>query len=374
MKSNKLVLMQGNQACIEGAIKAGLRFYAGYPITPSTEIAEIASVMLPKVGGRFIQMEDEISSMAAIIGSSLCGYKSMTATSGPGFSLMQENIGFASIAEIPCVIVDVMRGGPSTGLPTSVSQGDVMQSRWGTHGDHPVIVIAPVTVKDIYYLTITAFNYSEKYRVPVIMLLDEVIAHMREGISINEEYTILSRKRPNNKTGFLPYEALEDGVPLMADIGDGYKFHVTGLCHNEKGYPTNDSEVSKKLIERLMGKIANNKDNIVLYDAINTDKCKSLIISFGSTARVCKDVVFELNDENLGLFIPYTLWPFPERQLLSLIDRNKIERIFVAELNTGQLIMEIERIAGARCEVFGINKYSGELFTPDEILQEIGRW
>lgn len=374
MNSNKLVLMQGNEACIEGAIRAGLKFFAGYPITPSTEIAEIASVKLPKAGGRFIQMEDEISSIAAVIGASLCGYKSMTATSGPGFSLMQENIGFASMAEIPCVIVDVMRGGPSTGLPTSVSQGDIMQSRWGTHGDHPVIVIAPSTVRDIYYLTIKAFNYSEKYRVPVIILLDEVIAHMRESICINEDFTILSRRRPENKKEYLPYKALEDGVPSMAAFGDGYRFHVTGLSHNEKGYPTNDSEISQKLIERLLGKIDKNREEIVLYDTLNADKCSSLIISFGSSARVCKDVVLELNTERLGLFIPYTLWPFPEKQLLSLIDKNKIKRIYVAELNAGQLIAEIERIAGSKCEVFGINKFSGELFTPDEILQKLGRW
>jgi len=364
--------MQGNEACINGAIRAGLKFFAGYPITPSTEIAELASIKLPEIGGRFIQMEDEISSIAAVIGASLCGFKSMTATSGPGFSLKQENIGYASMTEIPCVIVNVMRGGPSTGLPTSVSQGDVMQSIWGTHGDHPIIVIAPSSVSDIYYLTITAFNYSEAYRVPVILLLDEVIAHMRESVCLNSEVTLVTRKKPASKEGYLPYKAGDDGVPEMADFGQDYRYHVTGLSHNEKGYPTNDPEISGKLIERLNRKIQINADKISLYKAENIEGCNDMIIAFGSAARVCRDVVHNHIDKRIGLFIPYTLSPFPEKQLLSIIEKNKINGIFVAELNMGQLILEIKRIIGGKCRVYGINKCNGELFTPEEIINGLG--
>lgn len=370
---NKLVLMQGNEACIEGAISAGLKFFAGYPITPSTEIAELASIKLPTLGGKFIQMEDEISSIAAVIGASVCGLKSMTATSGPGFSLKQENIGYASMAEIPCVVVDVMRGGPSTGLPTSVSQGDLMQSRWGTHGDHPVIVIAPVKVSDIYYLTIEAFNYSEEYRVPVIILLDEVIAHMREAIYIDDDYRVIDRKRPKYKVDFLPYKKDDSLVPEMASFGEGYAFHITGLVHDEKGYPSSSPEVAQELIERLHKKIEINKEKIVLYDVINANKCNDLIISFGSSARVCMDVVNNYKGKGLGLFIPYTLWPFPEKQLITLININNIKRIFVAELNRGQLVEEIKRIVGSRCMIIGINKYNGELFTPDDIVEALRR-
>lgn len=373
MSVNKLILMQGNEACVEGAIRAGLKFFAGYPITPSTEIAELISIKLPSMGGKFIQMEDEISSMAAIIGASLCGLKAMTATSGPGFSLKQENIGYAAMAEIPCVIVDVMRGGPSTGLPTAVSQGDVMQSRWGTHGDHPVIVIVPSNVKDIYYLTIVAFNYSEKYRVPVVLLLDEVNAHMRESINIEGNVLIVDRKKPIDKDDFFPYQNTEDGVPPMASFGDGFDFHVTGLSHDENGLPTNDSQITEKLIKRLHEKIENNKSDIVLYDEINILECEELIIAYGSVARVCMEVIDILNCKKVGLFIPYTIWPFPDLQLIDRISRNGIRRIYVAELNTGQLIYEVERIAVNRCEVFGINKYCGELFTPEEIIKIVRR-
>lgn len=371
---NKLILMQGNEACVEGSIRAGLKFFAGYPITPSTEIAEMLSIKLPAVGGKFIQMEDEISSMAAVIGASLCGLKTMTATSGPGFSLKQENIGYAAMAEIPCVIVDVMRGGPSTGLPTAVAQGDIMQSRWGTHGDHPVIVIVPSTVKDIYYLTITAFNYSEKYRVPVVLLLDEVNAHMRESINIEGNVSIIDRKKPISPNDFLPYQNTEDGVPPMASFGDGYAFHVTGLNHDENGFPTNETEISGKLIKRLHEKIEKYKSDIVLYDEQNTLECEELIIAYGSVARVCREVIDMVNYKKTGLFIPYTIWPFPDLELMDRIKKSGIKRIYVAELNMGQLIYEVERIAGRSCEIFGINKYCGELFTPEEIIKMIRRW
>ncbi|MCB2300344.1 2-oxoacid:acceptor oxidoreductase subunit alpha [Clostridium tagluense] len=371
---SNMVLMQGNEACVAGAIKAGMKFYAGYPISPASEIAEIASVELPKVGGKFIQMEDEIAGMAAVVGASLAGLKSMTATSGPGFSLKQEVIGYASMAEIPCVIVDVMRGGPSTGLPTSVSQGDVMQSMWGTHGDHPVIVITPISVGSIYKLTIEAFNYAEQYRVPVILLLDEVIAHMRESISLEDyEAEIVHRKKPDycNKNGFKAYEVTKDMVPAMANIGEGFNFHVTGLSHDEYGYPSNSNEVAGDLITRLLCKIKNNRGSIVRYEDIKTKGCKNLIVSFGSVARVCKELVEGEKLEDTGLFIPYTICPFPDKELEKIIEDNNIENIFVPELNAGQLINEIDRISKGRCKVVGINKYCGEIFEPSEIVNAI---
>lgn len=370
---SNLVLMQGNQACVEGAIKAGMKFFAGYPISPASEIAEISSVKLPEVSGRFIQMEDEIASIAAVVGASLTGKKSMTATSGPGFSLKQEVLGYASMAEVPCVIVNVMRGGPSTGMPTSVSQGDVMQSKWGTHGDHPVIVIAPDSVASTYELTITAFNYAEKYRVPVILLLDEVIAHMRESVYIEEDFHVIDRSVPDKKQGFLPYKFTSNLVPPMAPIGEGYKFHVTGLSHDEEGYPSNSKVEGEKLLDRLLNKIEKNRDEIVLYEEMNTKDCSHLIVAFGSTARVCAELVLNKSLTEFGLFLPFTIWPFPERRLMEIIEKNHIDKIYVAELNAGQLIIEIKRIVGPKCEVIGINKYSGEIFEPNEIEDVIRR-
>jgi 2-oxoglutarate ferredoxin oxidoreductase subunit alpha len=369
---NNMVLMQGSEACVKGAIVAGMRFYAGYPISPASEIAEICSTELPKVKGKFIQMEDEIAGMAAVVGASLAGLKSMTATSGPGFSLKQEVIGYASMAEVPCVIVDVMRSGPSTGLPTSVSQGDVMQSIWGTHGDHPVIVIAPTSVETTYNLTIDAFNYAEAYRVPVILLLDEVIAHMRESVKLDcNKINIIDRKKPNNREQFKAYENTEDMIPSMADIGGGYKFHVTGLNHDEFGYPSNCSKTATVLLDRLLNKIKNNRDEIVKYETFNTENCKKLIVAYGSVATVCKELILNKTLENVGLFVPYTLWPFPYVELEEIIKRSTVEKIYVPELNAGQLIYEIERIAKGKCSVVGINKYCGEIFEPNEIIKVI---
>ena len=364
----KPVLMQGSRACIEGAIRAGLKFFAGYPITPSTEIAELASVRLPEVKGKFIQMEDEISSISAVLGASVSGLKAMTATSGPGFSLKQEAIGYAIMCEIPCVIVDVMRTGPSTGLPTCVSQGDVMQAKWGTHGDHTVIVLAPSTVSDIYYLTIKAFNFSEKYRIPVIMLLDAANAHIREKVEFNDNVEIIDRKKPQSKDSYIPYKADNDYVPPMAAIGDGYNIHMTGLFHDEEGFPTNRSDLIENLNKRLFNKINMDKDNIILYKTENIKECKKLIIAYGSTARAARQVIEDFKYENIGLFIPYTLWPFPGEKLLEIINENKIESIYVCEMNEGQLLLEVQRLAKNLCSVYGINKFNGILFTPDEII------
>ena len=369
----RIKLMQGNEACVEGALYAGMRFYAGYPITPSTEIAELSSEKLPKLGGKFMQMEDEISSMAAVIGSSLCGIKSMTATSGPGFSLKQENIGYASMAEVPCVIVDVQRGGPSTGLPTSVSQGDVMQSRWGTHGDHPIIVLSPSSVRECYYLTIKAFNYSEKYRTPVILLMDEVIGHMREKIELAQmgEIEVIDRKTPKQKDGYVPYKPGDDMVPLMAPFGKGYKYHVTGLAHTEDGFPTTDPKIAGNLLERLVGKIESHQDEIALYDEMNTEDAEILIVSFGCSARSSMQSVHDLREEGIkvGLFAPKTIWPFPKKRYLELI-KDK-ECVIVPELNLGQLRLEVERITEGRVNVYGLNKVNGEMITPDEIDMKV---
>lgn len=375
MTNNNERLMQGNEACVEGAIAAGMRFFAGYPITPSTEVAELSSVKLPKVGGKFIQMEDEIASMGATIGASLVGLKSMTATSGPGFSLKQENLGYATIAEVPCVVVNVQRGGPSTGLPTSPSQGDVMQSRWGTHGDHPIIVLTPDSVRETFDVAIKAFNFAEKYRTPVILLMDEVISHMREKILIPDqsEIEIYDRKKPNNnKENYLPYKVVEgETVPPMAAYGEGHRFHVTGLVHDETGFPSNKPKVADELINRLMNKIRNNIDDITLYEEYKLDDADVAFVAFGGTARSVKSAV-DLARENgikTGLFRPITLWPFPEKQIIELA--KKVRKIVVVEMNLGQYFLEVDRVANRYTEVSRYGRANGELMTPDEIMAEI---
>lgn len=375
MNSKKVRLMQGNEACVEGAIAAGMRFFAGYPITPSTEIAEGSSERLPQVGGKFVQMEDEIASMAAVIGASLTGLKSMTASSGPGISLKQENIGYAAMAEIPCVIVNVQRGGPSTGLPTSPSQGDIMQARWGTHGDHPIIALYPSSVPEIYSVTVKAFNLAEKYRTPVILLLDEVIAHMREKVELPDmnKLEIIDRKKSSTKPGeYLPFKAdQEGGVPEMAAFGEGYRFHVTGLVHDETGFPSNSSEVAGRLMDRLMKKIQNNLEDIIMYEEQNTEDAEILILAYGSTARSARSAVDMAREEGIkvGLFRPITIWPFPEERVRELA--KKVKNIIVPEMNLGQYILETERIVGDKCMVEGINKADGEIITPEHILDRI---
>jgi 2-oxoglutarate/2-oxoacid ferredoxin oxidoreductase subunit alpha len=369
----KVKLLQGNEACVHGALYAGMKFFAGYPITPSTEVAEISSFMLPKVGGKFIQMEDEIASMAATIGASLTGLKSMTATSGPGFSLKQENIGYASLAEIPCVIVNVQRCGPSTGLPTSPAQGDLMQAKWGTHGDHPIIALSPTTVKDSFDLTVKAFNFSEKYRTPVILLLDEVIGHMREKIEIPEEneLEVYNRMKVNmDKDDYKIYDQ-STLVPPMANFSDGYRYHVTGLMHDETGFPTNSTEQTQILMDRLMNKINKNLDDILIYDEYKVDDCEELFITFGCMSRCTKDAVDTLRENGIkaGLFTIKTVWPFPEEKVNEL--SKNIKNIYVPELNYGQMVLEVQRVVSNACNVVGINKYNGEIITPDEIVNKV---
>lgn len=377
MPEKNVRLMQGNEACVEGAIAAGMKFYAGYPITPSTEIAELSAAKLPMVGGKFIQMEDEIASISAIIGASLTGKKSMTATSGPGFSLKQEGIGYAIISEVPCVIVNVQRGGPSTGLPTSPAQGDIMQARWGTHGEHSIIALYPSTVREIFDTTIKAFNLSEKYRTPVILLMDEVIGHMREKIEIPDEdqIEIYSRKKPTSSPeDYLPYKVKEgEIVPEMASFGEGYRFHVTGLVHNETGFPANNNKVAEELIARLVNKIENNLDDIIDYEEYKLEGAEEIIVAYGATARSVKSAIDELRQSGhkIGMFRPITIWPVAEEQIEKIA--KDVNRITVIEMNMGQYFNEIDRIAGKHTKVDKYGRIDGELITPDEIIYYIKR-
>ncbi|MBP7331657.1 MAG: 2-oxoglutarate oxidoreductase subunit KorA [Firmicutes bacterium ADurb.Bin373] len=367
-------LMQGNEAVAEGALAAGARFFAGYPITPSTEIAEILAKKLPAVGGKFIQMEDEISSMAAVIGASLVGLKSLTATSGPGFSLKQENLGFAALAEIPCVVVNVQRYGPSTGIPTATAQGDIMQARWGTHGDHPMIVLCPASVQESFTLTIQAFNLSERFRTPVVLLSEEIIGHSRERVVLPDlsEIKIINRKKPPaGLDRYCPYQADADGVPPMANFGEGYRYHVTGLIHDESGGPTTDPKKAESLINRLNNKIMDHLDEITMTESLMTEDAEIIIFAYGATARSAKSAVKKAREMGIkaGLFRPLTIWPFPAKEVAALCAR--ANAIIVPELNLGQLIGEVERVAGLDTRVTGINRVSGEMIRPDEILDAI---
>ena len=370
----KTVLMQGNEACVEGALAAGMRFYAGYPITPSTEIAEFSSVRLPQVGGRFIQMEDEISSMAAIIGASVAGTKSMTASSGPGISLKQENFGYACIAEVPCVVVNVQRSGPSTGLPTSPSQGDMMQAKWGTHGDHPVIALSPSSVRETFDLTVRAFNLAEKYRTPVLLMMDEIIGHLREGVEIPDasEIEVINRATESIDPKRPYYVPEGEYVPAMKPFGQGQRYHITGLSHGETGFPTNSNEITHNLVRRLIDKVEMNKDDIVTYEEVDCDDADVVVVCYGGTARAAQSACQMAREQGIkaGMFRPITVWPFPTEQLEAL--SKKVKRIVVAEHNDGQILLEVQRVVKANCEVDFIGKIDGTVMTPSEILEKIG--
>jgi 2-oxoglutarate ferredoxin oxidoreductase subunit alpha len=367
--------MQGNEACVEGAIAAGMRFYAGYPITPSTEIAEVSALRLPQVGGKFIQMEDELASIACAIGASATGVKAMTATSGPGFSLKQENLGYACLAEIPLVVVDVQRSGPSTGLPTSPSQGDVMMARWGTHGDHPIIVISPSSVRETYELAIRCFNLSEKYRTPVIFLMDEIVGHLREGVEIPEAGTFEIVDRPVPEHYYPKKHAyhLEEGelVPKMAPFGAGERYNVTGLLHDDTGFPTNNNKIAGDLVERLMKKIDDNYDDIVTTEEVGMEDADIALYVYGGTMRAALTAMEMARAKGfkVGIFRPVTIWPFAERELREVA--KKVKRIVVAEHNYGQMLREVERVAKDDCEVRFVGKVNGTVITPEEILQKI---
>lgn len=351
--------LSGNEATALGALKAGVRFFAGYPITPSTEIAEYMARELPKVGGVFIQMEDEIASICAVIGASLAGMKAMTATSGPGFSLMQEGIGFACMAEVPCLIVNVMRTGPATGLPTKTSQGDLMQARWGAHGDKPIIALAPYSVSESFFLTIKAMNIALRLRLPVILLSDEIIGHMREKMEIPEEVEIYERKKPQGEK-YLHYSDDNNYDGPYACFGEGFRFHITGLFHRQDGFPSNKPEDVAWKMARLKKKIEDNIGYLTDFEVI--EKGKVAIVSFGSAARSAKEVALK---HALSYFRLRTVWPFPEGALKEFL-KDK-EKAVVPEMNQGQLLYEVERIAPTNCRVIGVNRVDGELLTPEEI-------
>ena len=363
--------MQGNEACAEGAIAAGVRFFAGYPITPSTEVAETMAKLLPKVGGKFVQMEDEIASMGAILGASLAGQKAMDATSGPGFSLKQELIGYAACAEIPCVLVNVQRVGPSTGQPTAPSQGDVMQTRWGTHGDHPVIALSPWSVRETYDATVMAVNYAERFRTPVVLLMDEVVGHLREKVELPEasELELYPRRAPKKTRaeGYQPFAPDEDLVPNVADFGTGYRIHVTGLIHDDTGFPVGSPEVTEKSIQRLHEKIARVGEEIMHTEEYFMDDAEYAVVSFGGTARTAYEAVQNARQkgQKVGLLRLMTIWPFADKAIERLAA--KVKGIMVAELNYGQVVHEVRRAANGQCKVELCGKYNMKAFEPAEI-------
>jgi len=362
-------LMQGNDAIGWGAIAAGCRFYAGYPITPSTEVAEILSRELPKVGGKFIQMEDEIASMAAIIGARVGGLKSMTATSGPGFSLMQENIGYAAMTEIPCVIVNVQRLGPSTGQPTAASQGDVMQARWGTHGDHPIIALSPISVRQSFDLTVKAFDFSEKYRTPVILLTDEIVGHMREPVELPDLKTIkvFEHKVTESPATYKAFRNTPDGVPPLAPFGVRYRYHITGLFHDEDGFPTQRLDEIDPWLERVNTKLENHMDDIALFEEDYQAGAKIAFLSYGASARTARHAMklARLHGKKVDLLTLFTIWPFQMRQVEALGER--VDQIIVPEMNLGQLAYEVERMVG-RKKVKRVVRANGEMVTPQMLL------
>ena len=364
--------IQGNEACAKGAITAGCRFFAGYPITPSTEVAETLSRELPKVGGSFVQMEDEIASAGAIIGGSWGGTKSMTATSGPGISLMQENIGYAFISETPIVIVDVQRGSPSTAQPTMAAQGDMMQARWGSHGDYEPIALSPSSVQEFFDFTIKAFNLAEEYRCPVFVMADEVIGHMREKIVVEDDIEIVPRKRPQKTDGYLPFENIENGTTPMPAFGDGFNIHVTGLTHDERGYPdTNNPETHDKLVQRICDKVLNNRDKICSVRSENCEDADVILVSYGAPVRSVIEASRKARDagKKVGYVKIDTPWPFPVEQIQELTAN--ASDVIVVEMNLGQMYYEVDRVLKRDVNVHLMGVIGGLLPTPDEILDVI---
>ena len=380
-KENKAVLsgqhfMNGDVACAEGAIAVGCRFFAGYPITPATEIAERMARRLPLVDGVYIQMEDEIASIAAVLGASYAGIKSMTATSGPGFSLMLENIGLAIMTETPCVIVNIMRGGPSTGQPTMPGQQDVMQARWGSHGDYEIIALTPSSVQEMFDLTIEAFNLSETYRVPTFVLADEIVGHMweRVGIPSTKAIKVVNRKKPENPPSeYVPFKPDEDLVPPMASFGEGYRFHATGLTHDENGRPKTDSaEVQQRLVQRLCEKIRRNADKIVKVERILLEDAEVAVVAYGIASRAALSAVRKARAQGIkaGLLRLVTVWPFPDKQVEEIAQ--EVKALVVPEMNYGQIVREVRRVAKETPVVF-LSKLGEEPHKPAEILDALRR-
>jgi len=368
---SKARLMQGNEACVEGALAAGVRFFGGYPITPSTEIAEGMAQKLPAIGGTFIQMEDEIASMGVVLGAALAGKKALTASSGPGISLKQELIGYAAAAEIPVVVVNVQRVGPSTGQPTAPSQGDVMQARWGTHGDHPMIALSPWSVREAFDTAIMAVNYSEQFRTPVILLMDEIVGHLREKVELPEADTIeiYPRRKPtcSRGEGYEPYTPDKDLVPNPADFGTGYHIHVTGLIHDETGFPVGNPKITREAISRLHEKIEIARDEITHVEEYFMEDAEYAVVSFGGSARTAYEAVMNARKKGIrvGMVRLITIWPFADKAIDELAQ--KVKGILVAELNYGQLVGEVERVAAGRCDVQLCGKYDMTIFEPAEI-------
>ncbi|MFH2127065.1 MAG: 2-oxoacid:acceptor oxidoreductase subunit alpha [Pseudomonadota bacterium] len=364
-------LLQGNEAASLGALAAGCNFFAGYPITPASEITEYMSREMPVRGNPFIQMEDEIASIGACVGASLAGRKAMTATSGPGFSLMQENLGYAMIAETPLVVVNVMRGGPSTGLPTNVAQGDVQQARWGTHGDHPAIVFCPSSVSECFELMVRSFNTAERFRTPVIFLADETVAHLREKVILPAEgdLEVIDRRRPTVPPDwYVPYKTDGSLIPRLADLGEGYRYHVTGLVHDERGFPTRRADEVEPFYARLFGKISRHFDDLMLTKEYSLDDAEIVLISYGCTARSCRAAVRMGRERGikLGLLQLLTLWPFPRQAVEAALTGRKAA--LVPELNMGQISREVKRVNDGRTQVIRHSKMDGTMITPEEIL------
>ncbi len=366
--------MTGDVACADGAIAAGCRFFAGYPITPATEMAEHTAARLPDVGGTYIQMEDEIAAMAAVLGGSWAGVKSMTATSGPGFSLMMENIGLGLCTETPCVIVNVQRGGPSTGLPTLGAQGDMMQARWGSHGPYEIIALAPMSPQEIFYQTIEAFNLSEIYRLPVLVMTDEIVGHMSERVVIPDAKKIktIFRKKPSGRReGFKPFLAGPDGIAPMPVAGEGYRIHITGLTHDEQGYPAMTAEAHAAMVSRITGKIRNSLDAITRTEAFMLDDAEIVIVSYGCSARTALAAVEDARRAGIkaGMLRLITVWPFPEKRIRELAAR--VRGFVTVEINLGQVHLEVERCAGGKAPAVLVGHAGGTIISPEEVLQAV---
>ena len=366
--------MTGDVACAEGALAAGCRFFGGYPITPATEIAEHISARLPNVGGTFLQMEDEIGAIASVIGASCAGVKSMTATSGPGFSLMMENIGLAICTETPCVVVNVQRAGPSTGLPTQGAQGDMLQARWGSHGHYEIIALAPSSPQEIFYQTITAFNLSETYRLPVLIMTDEIVGHLSERVIIPEAKAIKTVSRPRasgRKDRFKPFQPGPNGVAPMAIAGEGYHIHVTGLTHDEGGYPVMTVEAQEEMMARLVGKVRNNLDDIIRTEAYRLDDAEIVIVSYGVSSRTSLAAVDEAREQGIkaGLLRLITVWPFPEGQIQKLASR--VKGFVTVEINLGQIHLEVERSARGLAPTFLVGHPGGTIIPPERVIETI---
>ena len=370
--ADKEMFVQGNEACALGALKAGCTFFAGYPITPSTEIAEIMSQKLPQVGGHFVQMEDEIAAIGAIIGASWAGQKVVTATSGPGISLMQENIGYAVMTETPIVLINMQRGSPSTGQPTRSAQADMMQTRWGSHGDYETITLAPSSVQECFDYTVKAFNLAEKYRCPVFVMADEIVGHMREKITVPEKVEIIPRQMPQKTDNYLPYDAPENSTTPMPSFGQGYNIHVTGLTHDKRGYPsTDDDQTHSQLVTRLCNKINKNREEIQDITYKYMEDAQTAVLSYGIPSRSALTAVKQARQEGqkVGYIKLGTVWPFAEETLIKITQNTK--RIIVPELNLGQVYLEVDRVLGKQSKIELLPKIGGALHTPKEILDKI---